>query len=174
MTGIIKITNARLSFPSLFRRSVFEGKEGKFEATFLIPKNDPVIKQIKKAIEEKISEAKIRVPSEKLCLKDGDVIFDEKGYEGYEGHYSLKASNNDRIYIVDQRNKPITEDGNIVYAGCYVNAIIDLWVQNNAYGKRINANLHGIQFVKDGDPFGLERVDASQYFDTSEDGSEEF
>jgi len=29
-----------------------------------------------------------------------------------------------------------------------------LWAQNNQYGKRINAQLDGVQFVRDGDPFG--------------------
>ena len=40
MANQIIIKNARLSFPSLFKKASFEGKEGKFEATFLIPKSD--------------------------------------------------------------------------------------------------------------------------------------
>jgi len=48
----------------------------------------------------------------------------------------------------------LTENDNRIYAGCYVNAIVVLWAQNNNYGKRINANLLGVQFVADGSPFG--------------------
>jgi hypothetical protein len=36
----IKLQNVRLSFPSLFQKAVFEGKEGKFEATFLLDKEN--------------------------------------------------------------------------------------------------------------------------------------
>jgi hypothetical protein len=31
--------------------------------------------------------------------------------------------------------------------------VIELWAQNNNYGKRINANLLGVQFLKDDEPF---------------------
>ena len=59
--------------------------------------------------------------------------------------------------IIKKANKdktPLTEDDNVIYGGCYVNAIIELWAQDNNYGKRINANLLGVQFHKDGEPFG--------------------
>ena len=36
----VTLKNVRLSFPSLFARSVFDGKEGKFEATFLLNKEE--------------------------------------------------------------------------------------------------------------------------------------
>ena len=48
----------------------------------------------------------------------------------------------------------LTEADGLVYSGCYVNARVELWVQDNANGKRINAKLLGIQFVRDGDAFG--------------------
>jgi hypothetical protein len=57
----------------------------------------------------------------------------------------------------------LTEDDNVVYAGCYVNAIITLWVQNNSYGKRVNAQLDGVQFAKDGEPFGAGGIDADEF-----------
>jgi hypothetical protein len=36
------------------------------------------------------------------------------------------------------------------YSGCYVNAVIELWAQDNKFGKRINASLMGVQFLRDG------------------------
>jgi len=36
MSTKIMLKNVRLSFPSLFKKAVFDGKEGKFEATVLI------------------------------------------------------------------------------------------------------------------------------------------
>jgi hypothetical protein len=56
--------------------------------------------------------------------------------------------------VINRDKSPIAEGDNVVYAGCYVNGIVSLWAQNNQYGKRINAQLDGVQFVRDGEPFG--------------------
>ena len=150
----IKLKNVRLSFPSLFKRASFDGQEGKFEATFLLNKEThaETIKEIEAAIKEKITvDLKgAKLGADKICLKDGDNI----EYDGYAGHFSIKGSNSKRPMVIDRDKTPLTEDDNKIYAGCYVNAIIELWAQNNSYGKRINANLLGVQFFADGEPFG--------------------
>lgn len=150
----IKLNNVRLSFPSLFQKAVFNGETGKFEATLLISKEEQadLIKKLQEAVASKIkSDLKgAKISADRICLKDGDFI----DYDGYEGHYSIKAANNKRPLVIDADKSPLTEDDNRLYAGCYVNAIIELWAQDNSYGKRINANLLGVQFAKDGQPFG--------------------
>jgi|TARA_R110000822_G_scaffold264609_1_gene388683 hypothetical protein len=149
----ILLSNVRLSFPSLFRKAVFNGDETKFEATFLINKatQGPKIKDIKAAIDAAIKDGLkgAKLPPDKICLKDGDDI----DYAGYAGHMSLKASSTKRPMVLDRDKSPLTEADNKLYAGCYVNASLELWVQNNQYGKRINCNLLGVQFMKDGEPF---------------------
>ena len=67
----------------------------------------------------------------------------------------------------------VVEEDNIIYGGCYVNASISFWGQNNKWGKRVNANLYGIQFSKDGEPFGLGPVDVSEDFDDISNIAEE-
>jgi len=163
----IQLKNVRLSFPSIFNRANFNGEEGKFEATLLLDKETQAdqIGVVEAAIEEAIKEAKIKVPSDKRCLKDGDEV----EYDGYEGCMSVKASSNKRPTIIDRDKTPLVEDDGRPYAGCYVNAIIDIWIQNNSYGKRANANLYGIQFVKDGEPFGAGDVDVTDEFDSFDD-----
>lgn len=155
----IKLQNVRLSFPSLFRKASFNGEETKFEATLLIGKGDPVIAEIQKAIAEKLkTDLKgAKLAADKICLKDGDDI----DYDGYAGCMSIKASNPKRPLVIDNDKTPLSEDDNRIYAGCYVNAVIELWTQNNSWGKRINANLLGVQFFKDGEPFGDGGVSAS-------------
>ena len=152
MSKII-LKDVRLSFPSLFHKAVFDGKETKFEATFLIDKakNAAKIKEIKAAIEGMIKDdlKGSKLPPDKVCMKDGDSI----DYAGYAGTMSLKASSTKRPIIIDRDKSPLTEDDNKFYAGCYVNASLELWAQNNNYGKRINCNLLGVQFMKDGEPF---------------------
>lgn len=162
----IQLKNVRLSFPSVFNRSSFEGQEGKYEATFLIPKSDKkTYKLLNDAIEQAIADAKVKVPADKRCLKDGD----DSEYDGYDGHWSFKAGNSKRPTVIDRDKSPLTLDDEKIYAGCYVNAIVDIWIQNNKYGKRVNANLYGIQFFKDGEPFGQGPVDVTDDFDDLED-----
>lgn len=172
----IKLQNVRLSFPSLFKKAVFEGAETKYEATFLLNKEThaDVISQLKAEVSKRIKEdlKGAKLSPDRICLKDGDN-FD---YAGYAGHMSLKASNNRRPLVIDRDRSPLTEDDNRIYAGCYVNAIIEFWVQNNGFGKRINANLLGVQFYKDGEPFADGESASTNDFDIfeDEDSSDDF
>ena len=175
MAEKIMIKGARLSFPSLFQRSEFEGKEGKYEATLLFPKSDKkTYNMLIKAIDAAKKEANKKVPESKYFIKDGDEIFEEKEYDGYEGMWAVKAGNSKRPTVIDRDKTPITEDDEKVYAGCYVNAIVSPWIQDNQFGKRVNANLLGIQFVKDGDPFGDAVVATDDdFYDIEEDIDED-
>lgn len=169
----IKLSNVRISFPSVFRKATFSGEETKFEATFLMDKEGQADKiaeiegKIDALIKEKLKGVKLK--ADKICLKDGDDI----DYAGYAGNMSIKASSAKRPMVLDRDRSPLTEEDGKIYAGCYVNAIIELWAQNNQYGKRINANLLGVQFVKDGEPFA-DGVSASvDDFDVFDDVDEE-
>ena len=166
----VQLKNVRLSFPSLFKRAEFDGQEGKFEATFLIPKEDVKTKaKLDKMIAAAIAEAGIKVAKDKICLRDGD----DAEYDGYEDHWSLKASSNRRPTVINKDKSPLAEDDEVIYAGCYVNAIIDFWVQDNKYGKRVNANLYGVQFVRDGEAFGAGSVDVTDEFDEIDDDEDD-
>ena len=150
----ITLQNVRLSFPSLFRKAVFGGDETKFEATFLLDKKThaEVIKKIEAGIEA-ISADKHKgkaLAADKVCLKDGDTI----EYDGYAGNMSIKASSTKRPMVIGKDKTPLTEDDGKPYAGCYVNAVVELWGQKNQFGERVNANLLAVQFAKDGEPFG--------------------
>ena len=163
----IKLNNVRLSFPSLFQKAQFEGADTKYEATFLLDKikHADVIKQIQTAIADKIaSDLKgAKVPASKLCLRDGDEV----EYDGYAGHMTLKTSTKKRPLVVNKDKSPLTEQDGVVYSGCYVNALVDLWAQNNQFGKRINSTLLGVQFAADGEAFasGGSSVSADDFDD---------
>jgi hypothetical protein len=167
----IKIPSARLSFPSLFNMASFGGEStGKFEATFILDKKEHAkqIEEIEGAIAKLQKELKVKLASDKLCLKDGD----EMERPEYQGKMTIKASTKKRPMVINRDKTPITEDDNVVYAGCYVNAIITLWAQNNSYGKRVNAQLDGVQFVRDGEPFGDGGISVDQ-FDGFDDGDDD-
>lgn len=170
----IKIQAARLSFPSLFQMASFGGEStGKYEATFILDKTEhaEVIKQIEAEVARLMKEElKGKIASDKICLKDGD----ELGRPEFEGKMTIKASTKKRPLVISRDKSPITAEDNVVYAGCYVNGIISLWAQNNQYGKRINAQLDGVQFVRDGEPFGDGGITADEFDAFGDETGEDF
>ena len=169
----IKLGNVRLSFPSLFKMGSFGGEStGKFEATFVLDKEEhaELIGQLKKHIETLMkTELKGKIAADKICLKDGDDL----GRPEFEGKYTIKASTKKRPLVIDRDKTPLTEEDGKPYAGAYVNAIISLWAQDNKFGKRINAQLDGVQFHTDGEPFGDGGMSVDE-FDAFGDDEEEF
>ncbi|MFA6718366.1 MAG: ssDNA-binding protein [Prevotella sp.] len=166
----IKLNNVRLSFPSLWSTEKFNQEDtGKYACTFILDKIDHAekIEEIKSKIAEGIkTEFKGKdVPADKICLKDGD----ESGRDEYANSYIIKGSTKKRPTIIDRDKTPLLEEDGKPYSGCYVNAIIDLWYQNNNYGKRVNCNLLGVQFYKDGESFGAGPVDVTDDFDSFDD-----
>lgn len=171
------LTNVRLSFPHVFDKATYDGKPTKFEATLLIPKEDEetiamIKSQASKALIEKFG-SKDKIPKGitkgvRFCLRDGDDV----EYDGYAGHMSFKAANDARPRTMDRKKNPIGADSGLLYAGCYVDAVCELWVQNNAYGSRINANLFAIRHRADGEPFGAGGI-PSDVEDDFEDLEEE-
>lgn len=166
----VKMHNVRLSFPSLFNTEKFGGEDtGKFAATFLLDKTDhaDLIKEIQSAMQS-VADEKLKgklPPADKLCLKDGD----ETDREEMAGKMTIKASGKKRPLVIDRDKTPLNEEDGKPYAGCYVNAIIDVWAQNNEYGKRVNAQLNGVQFFGDGEPFGAPGIDAEEFDDFDDD-----
>ncbi len=153
MSKII-LKNVRISFPSLFKKATYNGKETGFEGTFLINKEDQAdqVELIQAAIEDltKTNLKGAKLQPDKICLRDGDLV----DYEGYADHFSIKASSKKRPLVIDRDKSPLVEEDGCPYSGCYVNASIELWAQDNTYGKRINASLLAVQFFKNGEPFG--------------------
>lgn len=167
----IKLPAVRLSFPSLFQHETFNGDStGKYAASFILDKKEhaPVIEQIQAAIAKmQKEELKTKLSSDKIALKDGD----ETEHEDLQGKFTIKASTKKRPMVLGKDKSPVVEDDNVFYPGCYVNAIITLWAQNNGFGKRINASLEGVMFAKDGEPFGEGGASVSDFagFDSFED-----
>jgi hypothetical protein len=162
----ISIPASRLSFPSLFKHGSFNNEStGKFEATFILDEKEhaDAIKQLKtemaRLIKEDLKGSKLS--SDRLCLKKND---DEDRPE-YKGMLTIKSSTKKRPMLINRDKSPVTEEDNVLYAGCYVNAIVSLWAQDNGYGKRINAQLDGIQFVRDGEPFGEAGISSDAFDD---------
>lgn len=184
----LKLNNVRLSFPDLFVPRAFQpGQKPKYKATFLVPKDSPQIKVIEQAI---VETAKAKWPKDwqkvlnsikgnanRFCFQDGD----NKTYDGYEGMMAFSASNNARPSVFDNVKDPatnewavLTEDDGKPYAGCYVNAIVDVFAYDNS-GNGISASLSGVQFRRDGEAFtGGRPAKANAFDDLSVEDDEEY
>jgi len=163
----LMLSGVRLSFPSLWKKATFNGDTTKFEATLLLDKkkHKKVIKKLNAMIDE--TKGKHKLKEDRIALKDGD----DSEYDGYAGCMSLKAANNTRPTVIDRDRSPLTEEDGVVYSGCYVNAMVSPWFQDNSFGKRVNFNLLGVQFVKDGEAFsgGGSSAEATDFDDLGDD-----
>ncbi|WP_348681612.1 DUF2815 family protein [Alteromonas mediterranea] len=165
MSTII-LKNVRLSFPQIWTAKAYmEGQTAKYSANLLLDKEADAeqVATMKKAIKKEATRAfSGDIPKGlKTCLGDGV----EKAYDGYENAMFVSCSSRQRPTIIDRDRTQLVEEDDKPYAGCYVNAAISLWVQNNNFGKRINCNLTGLQFVKDGERFGGGGIKVDDVFD---------
>lgn len=183
--GRIMLNNARLAFPNLWEPTTVAG-EGKprYGAALLIPLDHPQMATIKAKIEavakdkwkDKAAAALAGLyKTDKVALHDGDT---KPQYDGFAGMMFVSANSQETAppTVVDQARNPLGPKSGKPYAGCYVNASLEFWAQDNQYGKRINCTLRGVQFYKDGDSFSAGRpADADEFEEVTEGaGAEDF
>lgn len=193
----LKISGARISFPVLFTPEAFQGEGAEaYGCSLLIgPKKDIEVLQgelvegggmryVKKI---KLNEAIEQVGQEKwlakwptvkkniaakdlTCLHDGNT----KTYVGYADNYYVqcRAQVSARPAVMDARGAPVTERDGVIYGGCYVIALIELWAQDNKFGQRINAQIRGVQFLRSGDAFGGGAPAQAGEFDDVSEGAD--
>lgn len=169
----ITLKNVRIAYPHLFTKNSFQGQETGYDSLFLIPKSDnEQFVKIKSLIEQLQVNLKAKVPHDKVCFKDGDL--QEKDYS--KGHWVLKSSSKkDKPVVLDAFKKECDEQNSPIYNGCFVNASLDFWLQDNQYGKRINSNLYAVMFAGDGEPIGSNKPSKQQvYSDFDDVVTEEF
>lgn len=167
----VKLANVRLSFPSLFSARKFAPTDakGSFSAALILDKkvNAREIAAVKAAIASVVAtDFKGKAPA-KTCLRDGAEKSDTDGYG--DGVMFISARSDKRPQVVGRDLAPLTEEDGKPYAGCYINATIQVWGQDNQYGKRINAKLRCVQFYKDGATFGEAPINIEQEFSVISD-----
>lgn len=162
--SIVKLQNVRLSFPQLFEAKAVNGEgEPKFGAAFVIVPGSPTA--------EILAQTMLQVAKEKWGAKGegtladlkakGKVCYQERPktnasgevYDGFEGMHHVNASTPTRPAVIDRDTTPLMAADGRPYAGCYVDASIDIWAQDNSWGKRVNAKLRWVQFRGDGEAF---------------------
>lgn len=158
-TTKIVIPEARLAFPDLFQARSVDGGPLMFGATFIIPMDSPAIAALQ-AEEERVAKEKwadkattilsmIRA-NNRGAIKPGAL---KAKFDGFDGHMFVSANSKTKPTTVDRQRVPLDGSEGRIYAGCYVLAHVTLWAQDNKFGQRINAEVTGVQFLRDGDAF---------------------
>lgn len=157
------LKRVRLAFANIWEPKQYNGTgEPACSASFIMDKTaqkalvDQCIQTIQSVAQEKWGAKagdvlKTLKAKGDICLHDGA----EKGdYDGFgDGVIYISARNKARPVVLDRNKTPLTEADGKPYSGCYVNVSLDVWPQDNGYGKRINAKLLAIQFADDGEAF---------------------
>jgi hypothetical protein len=165
----LMLKNKRLAFPALAKPQAIGDGEPAYGARLII---DPDDKDVK-VIDDAMREVAVRQWKDKgpdilaMLIEDKKVAFSKlpykstktgKVYDGFEGKYSLGTRNpKTRPTAVDAYGTEITDTAQIeriIYAGCRVHAQVEIWAQDNNFGRRVNCSLLGVMFAGDGDSFG--------------------
>lgn len=170
----IMLKDGRLTFPQLYEPKEVKSDDGtvtlKYSGSVVFPRTHPQIAEIQKAI---VDAAEAKWPgksadilkqlkaADRLPVHDGDAKSD---YAGYAGNLYINASNKIRPLVIDGNRAPLTASDGKPYSGCYVNVSLEIWAQDNKYGKRVNASLLGVQFVRDGERLAGGSVAAADDF----------
>lgn len=170
------LENVRLAFPALFEAKTFNGEgDPAFSASFILPPDHPQMGELNAAIEAvakakwgpKASEVlKAIRAKDNVCLHDGDS---KAEYDGFPGNFYVSTRSTTRPRVANRQNEVVVAADGIPYAGCCVHASIELWAQDNNFGKRVNAQLKGVMFYRDGDAFsGGAPADPEDFADLAE------
>lgn len=184
----LKVKNARASYPALFVAEPYDESKPTENRTFKIDlqisKSDTeMLKEINNAIIAGMKEEfgdkapammkKFKADEKNYPLKDGDETLNKSGEPIAPGCFVLRAKrkeNDGAPGVFDNKagadGKPakLTSESGRIYGGCYVNASVDIWIQNNKY-QGVRCALLGVQFAKDGEAFGGSRPASADEFD---------
>lgn len=172
----IHIENARLSFANgLFTKSAaVEGAALKYGADFIVDAATKVYlvdPQGKKtpttlaAAEKLVAADAWKAAGEKMLasleaskrsVRSGDLKLNKAGEQvpGYAGNQYVTAKSEAQPRLLHRDKTPLTRDDGVLYSGCRVYAIVELYA-NTAPGKKgVFAGLKGVQFMADDEAFG--------------------
>jgi len=165
--GQVLIPTARLGYPKLFEAKAVNNDptaRPRFGCQIYLSKSDEATKaKLDKEI-ARLTKAHlkgVKPKSKDLFIKDGDS--EDNRDEHAKGHWIIsanRAESQGRPQVVRRNKLPIdSKDASEVYAGCYCNFLVSIFIPKRGNTNQISACLEVVQKVKDGDPFGAARVD---------------
>lgn len=188
----VTLKNVRLAFPALWEPEAIGDGEPAYGARLILPPDHPDVAMLRKAIDD-VAKAKwpgvnnkgdpkwkaileIARKDENVCLSEKDYCNKEGDvYDGFEGNFNVATRSQVQPLIIDRDRTELTKRDGRPYSGSFIVAKVELWAQDNSYGRGIRAQLTGVQFYKDGDAFaGGTKASADDFDDLSDMGEEQF
>ena len=175
--SIIMLKNKIIGFPAVAAPQAIGDGEPAYGGRIIVEPSDPDAKALDAAMLE-VAKGKWKEDGEAvlaMLVEEKRVCFSKlpyrskqgKVYDGFEGKYHLGARNaKTQPSVFDQHGEPYVVEGKLVanktksdverliYSGCAVNAKVEIWAQDNSFGRRINCSLLGVMFAGDGERFG--------------------
>lgn len=160
----ITLNKVRMAFPAIWEPESINGGAPKYGARLIIVPGSENAKKLDAAIAE-AAKLKFKAKADavmksigsdkmKMCYLKSDYANDEGDvYDGFEGMYHLSAKADAQPTIIDRDRSRLTQQDGRPYSGCYINAIVEIYGQDNTHGKGMRCGLKGIQFHSDGDAF---------------------
>ena len=140
-----------LAFPAVFEPDEYEGKK-RFSVQVLMRENGNSAGVVRAAMKSLAEAGGLNLDKlmagDKTCVKEGS----DYEYDTHQGRLVIRAHNEKRPHVVDRDLSPLTPEDGKIYAGAVVRAKIQLWVQDNKYGQRINGSLMAVQFIEHEEP----------------------
>ncbi len=175
--GTLLVKELRLSYPNVLipRKGMAENADKlSFSVVGLAPKKTHLAAKnlIKKRIDQILKEANKGLPlaADRLFLRNGDLSGKPENVGMFTISAREQAARPPIIKGPDKSRWTAEKHAALIYGGCYGNLLIRPWYQpDKGYGKRVNAGLSAVQFLRDGEPFGEGRIsedDIDETFDT--------
>lgn len=180
----IRTPPLRMAFPALWEPDAIGEGQPAWGARFIIEPDSPMVQILDDAMEKVANEKwKAKGPTVLASLiKKGDVCFvkgeyankDGEVYDGFHDNFYLGTRNPDAQPLVIDRDKSVLEKKHgRPYSGCKVIASVDIWAQDNQFGRGIRAKLLGVQFYEDGDAFAGGGVAKADDFENLAGGADD-
>jgi len=169
MATRIMLKNITMAFPALAEPQSFGEGEPDYGAKFPVKIGGEHQKLIEEAMQAEAKEAwKDKADSVlQMLVEDGKVAFVKKvyrskktgeAYQGFDGSHYLSARNAKvQPTVYNQYGEEVGGKGDIerqAFSGARVNASVEIWAQDNKWGRRINCSLRGVMLTGEGENFG--------------------
>lgn len=189
MAEIIRLTNLVMAFPAIAEPQSYGDGEPAYGAKFPIEPGSDAEKKIEAAMRA-VAEEEWKDKGDavlKMLVDDGKVAFTKKvyrskktgeAYQGFEGTHYLSARNAKTApTVVDQFGQEVDDKKAIermAFSGAVVHASVEIWAQDNKWGRRINCTLRGIMLTGKGENFGGGSAPASanEFADLAQDAED--
>jgi hypothetical protein len=187
------ILNARQSFFNYFEPKAFDAdSKPKFDGTFICDADTKIKVNGKVVSYSKLNEVSEQVMKEKWgkvvkaknwaynkadgsTTREAQTNGDGEYYTGYtaetffvSGSVAAEKLGQDGLKVYDKVKRKLSKTDGVIYSGCRVNAVVEIYAVETKHGNMICCELRGVQFAGDDEPFGGSMSDCEDDFEFEE------